>query len=204
MTGIRRWKLKVEHMMGFNCDYGCPCSFNAPPTYTTCEAAGAFHIAEGKYGDVPLDGLAWAHASVWPGPVHELNGRSVVYLDERASAEQRAALEAIATGKAGGPIGVFMSTLTAGIEVRSASIEFHLNGKNSWFRVPGQIDLALGPIRNPVTGAEHRASALLPTGMMTRREDFYSADRFTVGNGQFRFSYPGRNAYTFKHTWRGP
>jgi hypothetical protein len=204
MAAIPKWKLKVEHMMGCNCNYGCPCSFNAPPTYTTCEAVGAYRIAEGKYGDLTLDGLIWAHASVWPGPLHELNGRSVVYLDARASAEQHAALEEIATGHAGGPIGVLMSTVTAGIEVRTAAIEFHLDGKKSWFRVPGEIDLALGPILNPVTGEEHRASALLPTGMTTRREDFYSADRFTVDNGQFRFSYPGRNALTFTHTWRGP
>ena len=204
MAPVPKWKLKIEHMMACNCNYGCPCSFNAPPTYTTCEAAGAFRIAAGNYGAISLDGLIWAHASVWPGPLHELNGRSVVYLDERASAEQRAALEAIAAGKAGGPIGVFMSTVTAGIEVHTAAIEFNLDGKNSWFRVPGQIDLALGPIRNPVTGDEHRASALLPTGMMTRREDFYSADRFAVSAGPHNFSYPGRNAHTFTHTWRGP
>lgn len=199
-----KWKLKVQHLMACNCNWGCPCSFEAPPTYGTCEAAGAFHIVEGRYGDVSLHGLSWAHASVWPGPLHELNGRSVIYLDGRASLEQREALEAIATGRAGGPIGVFMSTVTAGIEVRTAPIEFHFEDKKSWFRVAGEVEVAFGPIRNPVTGEEHVASALLPTGMMTRREDFYSAERFAVNAGPFNFAYPGRNALAFTHTWRGP
>ncbi len=199
-----RWRLKIERLMACNCNWGCPCTFESPPTYGTCEAGMAFHIAEGKYGNIVLDGLNWALAASWPGPLHERNGRGVVYLDERATFTQRDALEAIATGKAGGPIGVFMSTVTAGIEVRTAPIEFHAAGKKSRFRVPGQVEVAFGPIRNPVTGEEHHASTLVPTGMMTKREDHYSADIFSVNAGTLRFEYPGRNADAFSHTWRGP
>jgi hypothetical protein len=51
---VPKWKLKIEHMMACNCNYGCPCSFNAPPTYTTCQAAGAFRIAARNYGAISL------------------------------------------------------------------------------------------------------------------------------------------------------
>ena len=28
-----KWKLQVEQLMACNCNWGCPCSFDAPPTY---------------------------------------------------------------------------------------------------------------------------------------------------------------------------
>ncbi len=199
-----KWKLKVELLMACNCNWGCPCSFESPPTYGTCEAALAYRVVEGKYGDMALNELTWALVAIWPGPLHEGNGRGIVYLDERAGAQEREALEAIATGRAGGPIGIFMSTVTAGVEVRTASIQFREDGKRSSFRVADVVKVQFGPIRNPVTGEEHIASALLPSGLLTKREDYYSADTFSVQADEMRFEYPGRNALAFTHTWHGP
>src|SRR5437667_4938916 len=45
-----KWKLKVEQLMACNCNWGCPCSFDAPPTYGKCETALAYRIAKGSYG----------------------------------------------------------------------------------------------------------------------------------------------------------
>lgn len=64
-----KWKLKIEHLMACNCNWGCPCSFNAPPTHGTCEAALAYRVVEGRYGDAVLDGLAWVVAAAWLRPV---------------------------------------------------------------------------------------------------------------------------------------
>ena len=204
MSKPTKWKLKIEQLMACNCNWGCPCSFESPPTYGTCEAALAFRVVEGRYGDVMLNGLTWALVAIWPGPLHEGNGRGIVYLDANAGPQEVEALKVIATGRAGGPIGIFMSTVTAGVEVRTADIQFRADGKHSSFRVADQVDVQFGPIRNPVSGEDHVASALLPSGMLTRREDFYSADTFSVEADDLRFEYPGRNAIAFTHTWRGP
>jgi len=199
-----KWKLKIEHLMACNCNYGCPCSFEAPPTYGTCEAALAYRVAKGNYGDVSLDGLGWVLAAAWPGPLHEGNGRGVVYLDSRAKGANREALEAIATGKAGGPIGIFMSTVTNGLSVQSARLEFTYDGKLSQFSATDAVQVEFEAIRNPVTGADHVASVLLPTGLLTKREDYFSAKTFNVKAGELNYSYPSRNALAFTHTWRGP
>lgn len=204
MSKPATWKLKIEHLMACNCNWGCPCSFEAPPTYVTCEAALGYRVVEGKYGDVTLDGLMWVLAAVWPGPLHERNGRGVVYLDSRAKGAKRDALEAIATGKAGGPIGIFMSTVTNGLAVQSARLEFTYDGKLSHFSADDLVEVEFEPIRNPVTGAEHIASISLPTGMLTRREDCFSAKTFNVKTGELNYSYPSRNALASTHTWRGP
>lgn len=204
MTRPVKWRLTVEQLMACNCNYGCPCAFNAPPTYGSCEGALAYHIVEGKIEGVGLHGLNWVLAASWPGPLHERNGRGILYLDERADLAQREALRAVASGRAGGPIAIFMSTITAGLDVRTAPIEMQFAGNHSWFRVPEAVNVAFGPIRNPVTGAEHLASAVLRTGMLTKREDFYSAETFSVNADGLQFSYPRRNAYAYRSTWRGP
>jgi len=198
------WRLELEHAMGCNCNWGCPCSFESPPTYGTCEATLAYHIVKGSCGWTALDGLLWLTAAKGPGPLHERNGRAVVFLDESASDGQRQALEAIATGKVGGPIGIFMSTVTAGIQVRSARISFEWAGKNTSFGAQDSVDVDFEPIRNPVTGEEHYASTLLHTGMLNKREDHYSVKRLYVDTGGLKFSYQGRNAFTSQVIWAGP
>ena len=199
-----KWTLEVEHAMGCNCNWGCPCSYQSPPTYGTCEAALVYRIRDGKYGDVPLNGLCWLTAAAWPGPLHELNGRAVVFIDERADEAQRGALTEIATGRAGGPIGLFMGTVTAGIEVRIAKIKFDANGKNSSFSVESHVKVEFEPIRNPVTGEEHHVSTLLHTGMLNKQEDHYSVRALDVDADGITFSYRGRNAFTSLATWQGP
>lgn len=204
MNEQTKWKLKIEDLTACNCNWGCPCTFEAPPTYGTCEAVGAIRVVEGKYNGISLDGLIWVMAAIWPGPLHEKNGRGVVYLDERAQGPQREALEAIATGSAGGPIAIFMSTVTAGLEIRTAPIEFHAAGKKSWFRIADQIDVSFEAIRNPVSGEEEFPAVLLPSGMLSEREDFYSSKVFTVDTGDLCFEYPNRFASYYSHTWHGP
>ena len=54
------WQLKGDVIGACNCDYGCPCEFEAPPTMGFCEGMGIYHINKGKFGDVSLDGLSFA------------------------------------------------------------------------------------------------------------------------------------------------
>ncbi len=204
MNRPTKWKLRVQSLMACNCNWGCPCSFESPPTYGMCETALAYRVVEGIYGGISLDSLKWVLAATWPGPLYERGGRGMVFLDSRANPAQREALQAIATGKAGGPIGIFMSTITNGLNVRTGRIEFKYDDKHSRFSVEEAIHVAFEAIRNPVTNEEHVASILLPTGMLTKREDAFSAREFSVEVGQFNFSYPGRNALAFTNTWRGP
>ncbi|HKZ64177.1 MAG TPA: DUF1326 domain-containing protein, partial [Thermoplasmata archaeon] len=62
-----KWKIEGEWINSCNCDSGCPCLFYADPTRGSCEALDAFHIDEGRYGKVALDGLNVVVASKSPG-----------------------------------------------------------------------------------------------------------------------------------------
>ncbi|MGH7632302.1 MAG: DUF1326 domain-containing protein [Gemmatimonadaceae bacterium] len=204
MANRVKWRARVEHMVACNCDWGCPCAFEARPTPGHCEGAVGHRIVTGRYGDVVLDDLRWVLISRWPGALHERGGRGIVYLDARAKGAKRAALEAIATGKAGGQIGILMSTVDAGIEVREGKIAFRMDGAKSYCRIPGVVDVALTPILNPVTGEPHYPSALLPTGLLVKREDYFSNKSCAVSAGELSMNHAGKNAHVAIGNWKGP
>ena len=54
------WRMRGAEITSCNCDWGCPCQFNALPTHGDCRAVVAMRIDEGHFGDVPLSGLKWA------------------------------------------------------------------------------------------------------------------------------------------------
>jgi uncharacterized protein DUF1326 len=62
-----QWHFKAEYIKNCNCAPGCPCDFWAGPTNYSCSGMATFHILEGKYGDVPLGGLALVLIYHWPG-----------------------------------------------------------------------------------------------------------------------------------------
>ena len=93
------WEIKGRELANCNCAYGCPCQFNALPTYGTCEAAVGYEIDTGHYGDIKLDGLRVSAIYKWPGAVHEGNGEYQIFIDENATSEQRDAIEKIVTGE---------------------------------------------------------------------------------------------------------
>ncbi|EAQ73822.1 hypothetical protein WH5701_10814 [Synechococcus sp. WH 5701] len=52
-----RWMVRGREFPNFNCDWGCPCQFNAPSTHGHCEAIGSGIVDEGYFNDTSLDGL---------------------------------------------------------------------------------------------------------------------------------------------------
>jgi hypothetical protein len=164
------WSIKGPHLVNCNCAFGCPCQFNALPTDGTCRAVGAWRIDEGRYGDVRLDGLLAVNTYAWPGPIHKGNGTMQSIIDERANDEQRQALIAIMQGE-GAPPGTIMLQIYRAMcptlhppLFDSIRLEFDIDGRTARLSVPGLIETTVEPIKNPVTGAPHRARIDLPLG----------------------------------------
>src|SRR6266540_3731742 len=83
LTMAESWHLNGKVLVACNCDWGCPCNFNALPTKGKCEGGWTWHVEKGSYGDVDLDGLSFSVYVNWPGAIHEGNGEALVLLDER-------------------------------------------------------------------------------------------------------------------------
>jgi len=173
------WMISGPKIASCNCDYGCPCEFNAPPTYGKCEGLEAHRIDEGWFGDVRLDGIVIVARYRWPGPVHEGGGVVQGAISAHASDAQREALFKILGGKEQEPTTVFSiygATIARELDPIFADIAFECDfgRRTGSFRVPGVMEMSLEPIRNPVTGAEHRAIIELPEGFEFRRAEMAS------------------------------
>ncbi len=164
------WELKLTEFGNCNCDYGCPCQFNALPTHGNCEASVCMEVTEGHYGDVKLDGVRFGGLFQWPGAVHEGDGKCQPFVDESASNEQRDAILKIMSGEDTDPMAtvfaVYASTMVEVYDPIFAPVSFEVDveGRSGHFSVPGLTETKGEPIRNPITGAEHRARIDLPHG----------------------------------------
>ena len=57
VVDVPQWHLAGDWFDVCNCNIPCPCTFAQPPSSGDCQGVLAWHIREGHYGDVPLDGL---------------------------------------------------------------------------------------------------------------------------------------------------
>lgn len=164
------WEIEGRELINCNCAYGCPCQFNALPTYGHCEAMGAIAIDKGHYGDVRLEGSKLGVVFQWPGPIHEGKGKCQPIVDASASPQQREALLKIMSGQDTEPFAtmfaVFATTLDTVFEPIFTPIDFDVDvdARHGEVHAHGVFDLHGEPIRNPVTGQEHRARIDLPHG----------------------------------------
>jgi hypothetical protein len=161
------WRMIADETGTCNCAWGCPCQFNALPTRGRCEALVAIRIREGYYGSTKLDGVTFAAAYWWPGPVHEGNGIVQFAIDERATPEQRQAILNIASGKEGCTFfEIFASVVSTVLDPIFVRIDLSSDRDKriAQLSVPGLGEFRVEPIKNPVTGEEHRALIKLPNG----------------------------------------
>lgn len=181
------WRIKGIELANCNCAYGCPCQFNALPTHGDCRAAVGFQFDEGHFGDVRLDGLRAVLMVSWPGPVHEGNGTMQLVIDERADARQRDALVKIMTGQETDDMATMWWVYSAMSPNKLAPIfapidlELDIAARRGRFSAPGIVETVAEPIRNPVTGAEHRVRIDMPEGFEYRLAEIGSGTTRATG-----------------------
>lgn len=182
------WEFEGRELVNCNCSYGCPCQFNALPTYGNCEAIGAFAIDRGHYGDVTLDGLKAAMVFQWPGAVHQGGGKCQPIVDANADERQREALLRILSGQDTEPFStvfaVFATTMDQVFDPIFAPIDFDVDvdARRGTIRVDGIIEMNGEPIRNPITDNEHRARIDLPHGFEYEIAEIGSGTSRSSGN----------------------
>jgi hypothetical protein len=149
---------------------------------------GAIAIDKGHYGDVRLDGLRIAVVFQWPGAIHEGKGKCQPIVDAKANPQQREALLKIMSGQDTEPFAtmfsVFASTLEKVFDPIFTTIEYEVDvdARRGKVSVDGVFDLTGEPIRNPISGQEHRARIDLPHGFEYELAEIGSASSRSRGN----------------------
>lgn len=139
------WNISGQYYETCSCDFICPCvpgQLQARPTKGSCTFAMAFQVERGRFGELPLDGLGFALLGMTPEDMAKGNWTIGLIVDEHASREQREAIEAIASGSAGGPIAALSGLVGRFAGTETASIRFQRDGHNWSVTIPDRLDMA--------------------------------------------------------------
>jgi hypothetical protein len=170
------WQVSGQYYETCNCDFICPCvpgQLAVDPTKGACEFAMAFQIDRGVYGAVPLDGLGFIVLGLTPEAMGKGNWSVGVIADERATAEQRDAITAIASGGAGGPMAALSGLVGKFLGVESAPIRFDRSGATWSVTASSFVDMAATGARGLDPNAEP---------MQLEHTGHPAADRFALAH----------------------
>jgi len=211
MSEVQPWRLTGEWFDVCRCRVPCGCTFAQAPDEGECNGILAWHVTNGNFGDVRLDGLSVVGigsftGNIWAGETKSAMG---MIIDERADDRQRDALLTIFGGRAGGWPAGFAELVgdMRGIEFAPITVEIAADLARWRVDVPGM--------------AKGSAEALTgPTSPPGARVQLHNAPGAEVGPGQiatwgvaaedeveafgFKWSWPGRSSKHFSFDWSGP
>jgi len=105
---------------------------NGTSTYGVCDFALSWQVLQGAFGHIPLDGLNVIMAGSYRDDEEGTPWRVNLYIDERATSEQHAALAAIFAGRVGGTtLRNYASRIGEVYAVRRVPIELD-HRRNHW------------------------------------------------------------------------
>jgi hypothetical protein len=138
------WHLSGQYYENCSCDFICLCipsGMAVMPTKGTCTVAMAFQIDRGSFGTVPLDKLGFIVVARTPEAMGNGNWQVGVIVDDRATAEQRDAIGAIASGAAGGPMSALSGFVGTFLGMQAASIQFDRRGHKWSVRATDAVEI---------------------------------------------------------------
>jgi len=210
---IPRWNLSGDWFDVCNCNIPCPCIFAQAPSYDDCEGVLAYRIKKGRYGEISLDGLSvlalsYFKGNIWAG---DTKANIAVFFDERASEEQRDALNMIFTGKAGGFMGKFAKLIgeVRGLEYASIKIEI-ADDLSYWSaEIPGKVIAKGEALTGPMTPPGKRVQTLNPPGSEVGPGTVATwgtavTDEVNVPEFRYEWKRSGKSSKHIAFNWTGP
>ena len=199
-----QWSLRGDYLEACSCDSGCPCKFGASPTKGYCQGVIGFQIQDGSYGQVGLSGIGLALLLSAPGSPFEGNMTVAFYIDERATPEQRQALEAILSGQAGGFFSAISALVSDNRGVKFAPLQMETSGKRRTFTIPGVVNLVNEPLVNPITQEEQEVTVTNSFDPFCVSGRAGKSATATCSDPDISFDLSGQQGYIGSFAWAGP
>jgi hypothetical protein len=139
------WQINGQYYETCSCDFVCPCILGqmaVSPTKGSCTFAMGFQIERGAFGNTTLDGLGFMVLGLTPEAMVKGSWSVGLLIDDRASAEQRDAIAAMASGQAGGPMAALSGLIGTFLGAQPASIRFERSGVKWSVSAAGLVDMA--------------------------------------------------------------
>jgi hypothetical protein len=199
------WRIRGSYFESCNCDAICPCRrIDGVPggrsTHGVCTGLLSWLIEEGAVDGIDLSGLPVAMAVRYSDDEPGSPWTWILYLDERASDEQRGGLEGIFTGRAGGDAKAHFpwtwkdSELVA---VRPVAIDVDHTRRRQRLRIRDRVSVR---IRDRYDGDE-TVSCVIPGHEQVGEE--LITDELVVEDERLQFAYRGVCGYASTFDYAG-
>jgi hypothetical protein len=141
------------------CNVLCPCWVGEDPDYKTCDTVIAWGIEKGSIEGIDVAGLTMAVSAHIPKNIlTPKSWKAVVFVDERASAEQEGVLLRLFTGQLGGGIADLAGLIGEVVAVERSPISFTVDGGKGHLTIGKLVEAEMAPFigatGNPTTLAE--------------------------------------------------
>jgi hypothetical protein len=195
------WEITGEYVESCNCEVLCPCLLSraqARPTEGHCDVVLAVHVTRGQYDGIDLSRLNAALVIYTPDVMARGGWTVAPYVDAGGGHEQRAALEGIISGLAGGPLARFDALIATRLPARVAPITVIVDGRR---RVVTIHDVAEVTIEG-IVGADGQEVWLDNVGhFASRRLSAARGERSRFEDRGFAFDNSGRNGHYAPIRW---
>ena len=141
------------------CKILCPCWVGEDPDFGTCDGVLAWHFDKGSIDAVDVTGRTFVILAHIPGNILKGNWRIRVYIDDKATDQQKDALLKVWTGKAGGPIADLAKLVGTVDAVELVPITFDIKGAAGTLKIGEAVSATLAPFQ----GATGQPTAMLDT-----------------------------------------
>jgi len=191
------WRIAGSYFESCNCDPICPCrKIDGVPggrsTHGECLGVLSWVIDTGEADGVDLGGLPVAMATRYSDDEEGSPWSWILYLDGRASDDQRAALEAIYSGRLGGDGDTHFPwawKASERIAVRLVEFEVEHTRRRQLLRLRDRVSVRIrGRYQGPET-----VTCVIPGH--DREGEELVADELVVEDGPLAFSYSGVCGY---------
>ena len=154
-----RWQASGLLFENCSCQLLCPAhvSFKQTCQGDRCRGHWAFHLDAGHFEDTALGNTNVVVVFDAPTTMYDGGWTQLFYVDERATAPQRHAIEAIFSGRVGGPWAVLARFVSRQLETRVMPMQFEDQGRTKKLTVPDLFETTVTAIR----GADGDGDAVL-------------------------------------------
>lgn len=142
------WRISGTYYAPCSCNLGCPCTMGSTVADRGwCSGCLAFDIKSGEVDGVDVGGTKVVFVGDWPASYLLGNGTGRLYVDEAVTAEQRAVLEAVMSGRKGGLLQMIAAIVPNHLPTKVAPISIQHNGDETRVTVGEYGEVVAKPLR---------------------------------------------------------
>ncbi len=163
------------------CNVLCPCWVGEDPDNKTCDTVIAWGIEKGSIEGVDVGGLTMAVSAHIPKNILiPKSWKAVVFVDDRATAEQEGAMIRLFTGQLGGAVADLAGLIGEVVAVERSPITFAIEGGKGRLTIGNLVEAEMAPFigatGNPTTLAETVFSTIPGSPVYASKASRYTKD----------------------------